>query len=87
MPEQYIALIDELVKLRKEKGWSQKDLADTCGMAQSGIARIENKRVAPSAVTVCKIAEALGAEIKIFEKKPKPLPNRGGLSENQYTIY
>ena len=62
MPEQYIALIDELVKLRKEKGWSQKDLADTCGMAQSGIARIENKRVAPSAVTVCKIAEALGAE-------------------------
>lgn len=43
MPEQCARLIDELIELRKARGWTQQDLAKACGLTQSVVARIESK--------------------------------------------
>lgn len=68
MPEQCAALIDELVALRKEKGWTQKDLSAACGLTQSVIGRIESKKSVPTLVTLQKIVEALGAVLTVRAK-------------------
>lgn len=68
MPEQCAALIDELVALRKEKGWTQKGLSAACGLTQSVIGRIESKKSVPTLVTLQKIVEALGAVLTVRAK-------------------
>lgn len=67
MHDNCTALIDELIALRKAKGWSQRQLAAACGYSQSIIARIETKNTSPTIATICIIAEALGATVKIEE--------------------
>lgn len=69
MPEQCAALIDELVELRKAKGWTQQELARTCGLTQSVIGRIESKRSVPTLVTLQKIVSALGASLSVVEQQ------------------
>ncbi len=69
MPEQCKKLIDQLVYVRRSKGWTQKDLADACGLTQSVIARIENKKSAPTLTTLQRIVAALGVAISIVEIK------------------
>lgn len=65
MPERCAALIDELVSIRKSKGWSQQDLSDACGLKQSVIARLESKKNTPTLSTVYKITDALGVALTI----------------------
>ena len=65
MPEQCAVLIDELIWLRKEKGWSQKELSSACGLTQSVIARIESKKSVPTIATLYKIVSALGASLVV----------------------
>lgn len=52
MPEQCARLIDELIELRKARGWTQQDLAKACGLTQSVVARIESKKSVPTLVTL-----------------------------------
>ena len=52
MPEQCARLIDELIELRKAKGWTQQELARACGLTQSVIGRIESKKSVPTLVTL-----------------------------------
>lgn len=68
MPESCAALIDELIALRKAKGWSQKDLSAQCGLTQSVIARIERKRSVPTIATLYKIVASLDASLRIDRK-------------------
>lgn len=58
-----IVTIGEQIKLlRKEKGLTQKQLADACGMADSAIRKYESGSVRPKMATVSRIAKALGVE-------------------------
>ena len=68
MPEQCAALIDELVELRKARGWTQQELARACGLTQSVIGRLESKRSVPTLVTLQKIVSALGASLSVVEQ-------------------
>jgi len=61
----YTRFIDNMVNIRKEKGFTQKELAAACGLTQSVIARIENKKSVPTIATLCKIIYALDATIQI----------------------
>ncbi len=70
MPEQWIALIDEIIHLRWARGWSQRDLAAACGMTQSVIARIESKKSVPTIATLYRIVDALDS-VLVVEKKPR----------------
>ena len=68
MPTNSSAFIDQLIALRKSKNLSQQKLADLCGLLQPAIARLESKQAVPSLDTICKILDALDAELVIREK-------------------
>ena len=64
-------LINCLIARRKERGWSQRDLADVLSMPQSVIARFETKKVVPRLDMFLKVVEALDCEVKVVLKKDK----------------
>ena len=52
-----------LIQLRNEKGYSQRDLAEKCGVSGAEISRIESgKRQKPSPTMLKAMAQALGVE-------------------------
>ena len=56
----------QIYKLRKEKGMTQKELAEVTGVQQSNIARLENADYdGYSMRTLNKIAKALDTELKV----------------------
>ena len=62
--------------LREAKGWSQTRLAVEAGMSVSGISMIENGHRNLSTVTLAKLAEALGVEVRdLFPLEQAPLPD------------
>lgn len=65
MPEQCARFIDELIELRKARGWTQQELAKACGLTQSVIGRIESKKSVPTLVTLQKIVAALDATLSV----------------------
>src|SRR5919112_4735857 len=66
----------EIRRLREARGWSQAKLAGDTGMGVSGISQIETGVRNPSAVTLSKIAGALGVEVgDLFPKAQAPLPD------------
>ncbi len=65
MPDKCTAIIDELIKLRKAKGLTQKELAKAANLAQPAIARLEKKAVIPQLDTLIKVAEALDFELEL----------------------
>ena len=58
-------LINNLIRVRKENNLSQKELANLCGLQQSNISRIENKKYYPSIDELNRIFEKLGYKISI----------------------
>ena len=52
-----------IAELRREKGMTQKDLAEATGLIQPNIARIENGRYSTSLDTLARIADALDARL------------------------
>ena len=63
------AVIGELVKLRKEKGLSQSELAQKSGNKQQVISRIENKENSPTLKTLCSLLDALEYDIVFIPRK------------------
>ncbi len=55
----------QLISLRKEKGLSQKELAEIIGTKQSAISRLENEDYNPSVELLSKIAKAFDKELEI----------------------
>lgn len=54
---------DNIKKIRKQKGLTQKQLGELCGLADSAIRRYENGRANPKYETKKKIADALGTNV------------------------
>ena len=67
MPDMCIAIIDELIKLRKEKGLTQRELAQSANLAQPAIARLESKTATPQLDTLLKVAAALGYNLILVQ--------------------
>ena len=53
-------IVSVIIKRRMECGYSQRELADICGLPHSSIARIETCTVKPNAATLIKIMKPLG---------------------------
>ncbi len=49
-------------RLRREKGWSQEDLADECGLHRTYISGVERGIRNPTVLVIEKIARTLGVE-------------------------
>jgi len=60
-----VALIGELIKARKEKGISQRELEKMSGVKQPVIARMEKGTTNPNLDTVLKILISLGKTLYI----------------------
>lgn len=58
-----MTLGDSLKKARLEKGLTQKQLGELCGMADSAIRRYENSTAKPKVATLRRITDALGLKI------------------------
>ena len=56
-------VLGELVKLRKEKGLTQTELALKSGNKQQVISRIENKENSPTLKTLCALLDVLEYDI------------------------
>ena len=52
----------EIRRIRLEKGLTQKQLGDLCGMADSAIRKYESGKIVPKIDTLKKIAAALGVD-------------------------
>ncbi|MBC8547256.1 helix-turn-helix transcriptional regulator [Clostridiaceae bacterium NSJ-31] len=65
MPDNCIAIIDELIELRKAKGLTQRQLAEAANLAQPAIARLESKAAIPQLDTLLKVAAALDFKIEL----------------------
>ncbi len=61
--------IDDILLLRKNKGWSQKDLAERLGTKVPNISRIESGKQNISFAMMQRISEALDGELLITLRK------------------
>jgi len=61
-------LLGELVKLRKEYGLSQAELAEKAGSRQQVISRIEKHEDSPTLRTLCNLANALNVDIQLVRR-------------------
>jgi transcriptional regulator with XRE-family HTH domain len=62
--------VEILREFRRQKGWSQKDLADASGVGQDTISGIERGQHEPRPSTLRKLAEALDVEVADFFREP-----------------
>jgi len=62
-------IVAELIKLRVDKGLSQRDLAELTGLKQSAIARLEKLNAIPRLDTIITIAHFLGYSLTICDHK------------------
>lgn len=67
--EKEYALIRQVVEARKNKGLTQKNLADIVGVSQQEISRLECEKHVPNLISFIRILEALGLEIKLEKKE------------------
>ena len=64
-----VALIGELIKARKEKGLSQRELEALSGVKRPVIARMENGSTVPNLNTILKVLAPLGKTLYIGDLK------------------
>ena len=62
---------ERLRRLRRERGWSQEDLAQEAGVDRQTIGRHENDNVKPKGETLIAIAEALQVAIDTLVSSPQ----------------
>ena len=71
-------MVATILKRRKEKGFTQKDLSDRTGINRVMIGRMENKEYMPSIIQLEKLGEVLDFEVTdLFEEEPKKKEARG----------
>jgi transcriptional regulator with XRE-family HTH domain len=66
----WAALAERVAEQRRERGLSQRELADLCGTTQSAIARVERGARPPRLDTLLGIANALDCELAV-ELRPR----------------
>ena len=58
-------LISAIIERRNQLGYSQRQLAEICGLPQSSVARIEACVVKPNVETLIKIMKPLGLKLSV----------------------
>lgn len=60
-----VSLILELIKARREYGYSQNKLSELSGVNQSAIARLESGKAMPNLFTLQKLLAPLGRKLSV----------------------
>lgn len=61
--ETLATIVSKIIERRNELGYSQRDLANLCGLPHSSVARIETYKVMPKVDTLIKIMIPLGLKL------------------------
>jgi DNA-binding XRE family transcriptional regulator len=61
-------LLGQFMKLRKEQGLSQADIAEMSGSTQQVVSRIEKHEQSPTLKTLCNWANVLNVDIKLVPR-------------------
>lgn len=61
-------LIAQIIKTRKAKGLTQKDVANKSGLTQQMVSRIEKREYPPNYKNLVKIADALDTKLELVSK-------------------
>ncbi len=69
--QQEYEVIKQLIKIRKDMGFSQSDVAEQSGLTQQMISRIETMDNSPTMRNFIRYVDSLGLEIKIEKKITK----------------
>lgn len=59
------AVIRQLIELREQRGWSQRELAARAGMKQPQLARLESGQIEPKLDTLRRLGEAMNCRVRI----------------------
>ena len=68
MFDQAYGIACQVTELREKQNLTQVELAEKTGVPQAQISRIERGVVSPTSATLTKIAEALGADLRLVER-------------------
>ena len=80
-------VIDNIKRIRKEKGITQEQLAEACNTATSYIGLMEIYRNVPKLSTIERIAAALGVEPQgLFQKREKDSPTERKIKAIKNTV-
>lgn len=71
------AIVRELIALREQRGWSQRELADRAGMKQPQLARLETGQVEPKLDTLQRLATAMGCRVRVSFEPADHAPVNG----------
>ena len=63
--ETIASIVGAVVRERKAKGITQRDLAELCGIPQSSVARIESFQSMPKLETLVRIMKPLGLKLTV----------------------
>ncbi len=66
---QLARLVTDLVRVRQEQGCTQQVLARRCGVSRNAIAELEAGTVWPSTWLLMSVAEALGVDVVVGERR------------------
>ena len=76
---QYNTMGDVIAALRKEKGMTQKDLADQLNITDKAVSKWERNLACPDTALIPKLAEILGISIdELMSAKPQQNQNHKG---------
>jgi len=59
------SVVRQLIALREQHGWTQRELADRAGMKPPQLARLETGQVEPKLDTLQRLAEAMGCRVRV----------------------
>nr|NLI51328.1 helix-turn-helix transcriptional regulator [Propionibacterium sp.] len=74
----------EIARVRAARGWTMRELARRCGVADTTISRIEHGTIEPTVAVASRVLAALGRSLVVIEGGPRPGPPAlvsGGLEE------
>ena len=81
MGEIMTGMAEKIIRIRKQKGLTQEQLANLCGVTKRTVASYETDGRSPHTGTLSKIAEALGVTVSYLrdDTAPEILPSREDL--------
>ena len=67
-------LAEDIIRLRVERGWSQKELAKKLGTWQANISRLEHGQANPTLETLRKLSEVFEVDLVVRLSEPQQAP-------------
>jgi len=83
--DQAYGIACQVIELREKHDLTQVELAEKTGVPQAQISRIERGVVSPTSATLGKIADALGADLRLVER-PQPSARRSRLPTDPRSV-